>query len=117
MKSKHLAKADFLRQLRSLTMELYNLGDFTVTDPQRRLHEAKLDGFIDAGLLLKVCHREDMQQLIDACHMDVFKESRTERKKRISEENKATDDGAAITDWDSFDSPAFERSNKQDFSI
>ena len=111
MKSKHLAKADFVRQLRSLTKELYSLGDFTVTDPQRQLHEAKLDGFIDAGLLLKVCPREDMQEVIDACHMDVFGESRADRKKRITEE-KAVDDGAAITDWDSFDSPAFERSNK-----
>ena len=112
MKSKHLAKADFLRQLRSLTLELYNLGDFTVTDPHRQLHEAKLDGFIDAGLLLKVCPREDMQEVIDACHMDVFGESRADRKKRITEE-KATDDGVAITDWDSFDSPAFERSYKR----
>lgn len=111
MKSKHLAKADFLRQLRCLTVDLYGLGDFTVKDPQRQLHAAKLDGFIDAGLLLKVCLREDMQQVIDACHMEVFRESREERKKRITEE-KATDDGDTITDWDSFDSPAFERSNK-----
>ena len=112
MKSKHLAKADFLRQLRCLTVDLYDLGDFTVKDPQRQLHEAKLDGFIDAGLLLKVCVREDMQQVIDACHMEVFRESRAERKKRIIEEKGATDDEVTITDWDSFDSPAFERFNK-----
>ena len=44
MKSEYLAKADFLRELRRLTTELYALGDFTVDDPDRQLHEAKLNG-------------------------------------------------------------------------
>lgn len=33
MKSKHLAKADFIRRLRELAVELYELGDFTSIDP------------------------------------------------------------------------------------
>ena len=40
MKSKHLAKADFLRRLRELARELYELGDFTSQDPKRELVSA-----------------------------------------------------------------------------
>lgn len=112
MKSKHLAKADFLRQLRNLTLELYDLGDFTVTDPHRQLHEAQLDGFIDAGLLLKVASRADMQDVIDACHIEVFGESRSERKKRVNEESQTTESQDQLTDWGAFDSPAFERTKR-----
>lgn len=112
MKSKHLAKADFVRQLRSLTMELYDLGDFTVTDLQRQLHEAKLDGFIDAGLLLKVASRADMQGVIDTCHIEVFGESRSERRNRIGEESQTTQNRDPIIDWGAFDSPAFERTKR-----
>lgn len=109
MKSKYLAKADFLRQLRSLTMELYDFGDFTVSDPCRQLHEAKLNGFIDAGLLLDACARTEMQEVIDRCHIEAFGESRSDRKKRLAEEKKDGGDEDSLTDWDKFDSPAFER--------
>ena len=46
MKSKHLAKADFLRQLAKHTKALYELGDFTSEDPNRAELSAKLEGFI-----------------------------------------------------------------------
>ena len=111
MKSEYLAKADFLRELRQLTTELYALGDFTVDDAGRQLHEAKLNGFIDAGLLLDVCTRTEMQEVIDRCHVDAFGESRKDRKKRLAEETKDDDEGS-LTDWDKFDSPAFERTKK-----
>ena len=48
MKSKHLAKADFLRQLSIYATELYEMGDFTSTDPDRQLLSAKIEGFAAA---------------------------------------------------------------------
>lgn len=112
MKSQHLAKADFLRELQSLTKRLYDLGDFTANDPERRLHEATLNGFIDAGLLLEACSRADMQEVIDQCHLEVFGESRGDRRKRLATELPSESNEGAATDWDQFDSPAFERSKK-----
>ena len=112
MKSEYLAKADFLRELRRLTTELYALGDFTVDDPDRQVHEAKLNGFIDAGLLLDACARTEMQEVIDRCHIEAFGESRSDRKKRLAEETKDDGDEDSLTDWDKFDSPAFERTKR-----
>ena len=37
MKSKHLAKADYLRELGKYAKELYELGDFTSEDPELSL--------------------------------------------------------------------------------
>ena len=112
MKTQYLAKADFLRELRRLTTELYALGDFTVGDLGRQLHEAKINGFIDAGLLLEVCSRDAMQEVIDQCHFEAFRESRSDRKIRLTTQNASEGDEGNATDWDQFDSPAFERSKK-----
>ena len=54
MKSNHLAKADFLRQLASYAKALYELGDFTSEDPKREVLSSKIEGFIDAGTLIEV---------------------------------------------------------------
>lgn len=108
MKTEYLAKADFLRELSALSSKLYSQGDFTVETTTRQLFEAKLDGFIEAGLLLQVCSRADMQEVIDQCHLEVFGESRSDRRKRLTEETKV-DNTAAPYDWDKFDTPAFER--------
>lgn len=112
MKSEYLAKADFLRELRRLTTELYQLGDFTVDNPSRQLLEARLNGFIDAGLLLEAVSRADMQEEIDDCHLKAFGESRTDRRQRLADgANEDMKDSSAM-DWGKFDSPAFERLKK-----
>ena len=116
MKTNHRARADFLRELKTLTNELYSLGDFTSSDPDRALLEAKLEGFIEAGLLIEVVKRSEMQQVIDDCHLSVFGESRTDRRERLSTENAALgrvgDKDSEIPDWDLYDSPAIERVQK-----
>ena len=53
MKSKHLAKADFLRQLSIYATELYEMGDFTSTDPDRQLLSAKIEVLPLLALQLK----------------------------------------------------------------
>ena len=112
MKSKYLAKADFLRELRGLTTELYELDDFRVDNPHRQLLEAKIKGFIDAGLLLEAVSRADMQEEIDNCHLKAFGESRNDRKQRLAETANEDSTVDIATDWGKFDSAAFERVRK-----
>ena len=113
MKTNHRARADFLRELRVLTSQLYDLGDFTSTSPDRALLEKKIEGFIEAGLLIEVAPRSDMQDVIDECHLKVFSETREERKKRLSSDSANSRDPVCeesdTPDWDKYDSPAFDR--------
>ena len=113
MKKEHLAKADFLRQLRCLTTELYEFGDFTCKSPERALLEAKVEGFIEAGLLIDVVSRDDMQQAIDECHLKIFAETRAERRDRMNSATGSSladvNDEETEPDWDVYDSPAFDR--------
>jgi hypothetical protein len=113
MKTNHRARADFLRDLRTLTTQLYDLGDFTSTNPDRALLEKKIEGFIEAGLLIEVAARSDMQEIIDECHLKAFSETREERKKRLSSDRaKSTDPACEEPDtpnWGKYDSPTFDR--------
>ena len=119
MKSKHLAKADFLRQLGKHTTALYELGDFTSDDPDRAKLSAKLEGFIEAGTLIEVATRDEIQAVIDKAHHAAFGEAREARRTRILEERaqQAKDASASPcteaddteVDWEIYDSPPSDR--------
>ena len=112
MKSKHLAKADFIRRLRELATELYELGDFTSKDPQRDIVAATIKGFADAGTTLEVVSLQEVQEIIDKAHLAKFGEERAARKSRILEERaeKSSDgNGEDDVDWGVYDSPAKDR--------
>lgn len=115
MKSKHLAKADFIRELKSLTTQLYVIGDSSSTDPRWGVLSSKLDGFIDAGLLLQVANRTEIQRHIDEIHFQVFGETREARRERKKSLLKSSDseDSANQPDWSELDSPAYERNSKK----
>ena len=117
MKTQHRARADFLRELRSLVTNLYAMGDFTSPDPQRALLESKVQGYIDAGLLIEAAGRDEVQQVIDECHMAAFSETRTERRERLQREASADVDqnssGNSTPDWDVYDSPAYGRKREK----
>ena len=110
MKTIHLAKADFLRDLVKVTTELYAIGDFTINDPNWAILSARLDGFIRAGLLIEVATRDEIQKAIDQVHWDVFDETREARRKRIARE---TSESLTGQDWDVFDSPAYDRKTEK----
>ena len=117
LKSSHRAKADFLRDLRSLTNDLYALGDASSENPARAHFRAKLDGFVEAGLLIEVATRDEVQRVIDDCHQHVFSETRSERRDRLrgSEAPSIKQDvisRACEPDWDSYDTPAYDRINR-----
>ena len=110
MKSKHLAKADFLRRLRELATELYDLGDFTSKDPDREIISAKIQGFADAGQTVEVVTSQEIQQVIDKVHLAKFGEEREARRARVLEEQAkgaagSEDSSEDVTDWDKYDSP------------
>lgn len=114
MKSKHLAKADFLRRLRELATELYDLGDFTSKDPDREIISAKIQGFADAGQTVEVVTSQEIQQVIDKAHLAKFGEEREARRARVLEEQAkgaagSEDSSEDVTDWDKYDSPAKDR--------
>ena len=121
MKSKHLATADFLRQLAKHTKALYELGDFTSDNPDRAKLSAKLEGFIEAGTLIEVATRDEIQAVIDKAHLAAFGEAREARRTRILEEraqqakdastssDAKTDDTEAEVDWEIYDSPTVDR--------
>lgn len=114
MKSKHLAKADFLRRLKELATELYDLGDFTSHDPKREVVSATIQGFAEAGTTIEVVSSKEIQEVIDKAHLAKFGEERETRRARVLEElakNKSDDDSSVEeeTDWDKYDSPARDR--------
>ena len=115
IKSKHLAKADFIRELKSLTTQLYAIGDSSSKDPRWAVLSSKLDGFIEAGLLLQVANRTELQRHIDEIHFQVFGETRDERRERKKSVSQSPDseDPANQPDWSELDSPAYERNSKK----
>ena len=115
IKSKHLAKADFIRELKSLTRQLYAIGDSSSKDPRWAVLSSKLDGFIEAGLLLQVANRTELQKHIDEIHLHVFgetREARRERKKSLAQ-SPDSEDPANQPDWSELDSPAYERKSQR----
>lgn len=82
MKSKHLAKADFLRELAKYAGELYELGDFTCKDAEREKLSSKIEGYAAAGKTIGVVNSSDIQRVIDKAHLEKFGEEREARKAR-----------------------------------
>ena len=116
MKSKHLAKADYLRELARFAKELYELGDFTSLDPERARLSAKIEGYARAGTTIEVVTSTEVQHVIDKAHLEKFGESREERRSRILEEKAKKSSESDIedpVDWDVYDSPAKSRARQR----
>lgn len=112
MKSKHLAKADYLRELAKFAKELYELGDFTSEDPKRAKLSAKIEGYAAAGTTIAVVTSAEVQSVIDKAHLTKFGEEREARRALILEEraDKSADiETEGAVDWDVYDSPAKDR--------
>ena len=116
MKSKHLAKADYLRELATFAKELYELGDFTSLDPERARLSAKIEGYARAGTTIEVVTSTEVQHVIDKAHLEKFGESREERRSRILEEKAKKSSESEVedpVDWDVYDSPAKSRARQR----
>ena len=116
MKSKYLAKADFLRRLRELARELYELGDFTCEDEKRVNLSSKIQGFTEAGSVIELVTRTEIQDVIDKAHFEMFGEEREARRTRILKERAlkgSSENIANDVNWDVYDSPAKDRKGEK----
>ena len=112
MKSKHLAKADYLRKLAEFAKELFELGDFTSEDPERAKLSAKIEGYAAAGTTIEVVTSAEVQNVIDKAHLAKFGEEREARRARILADRAKKSVDVAVedeVDWDVYDSPAKDR--------
>jgi hypothetical protein len=113
MKSKYLAKADYLRQLQKYATELYSLGDFSCSDPERAAVSSKIEGYALAGTTIEIVSMAEIQSVIDKIHLAQFGEEREARRLRILEESSqvpnSAEQEASPPNWEVYDSPAKDR--------
>ena len=100
--SKELRRDIYIESLRKRLRHFYTFGESHPSE--KGAISAKLDGFLEAGTLLQICSKEELQQLIDTEHLAIFGISRSERSKRREEEGLLED-----ADWSGYDAPASER--------
>ena len=101
-------KSDLLTHFRGLVTELYRCGDGRSTTSEWRQKDQHLQGYIDAIVVSGLIEGAELQTIIDEVHLDTFAESRIDRRRRL----KNVEQGTAIEDWRSFETPAFERVRK-----
>ena len=99
------AKHRFLSKLEKLAEELYRRGDSITHDEAWERQRSFLWGYGDAGKTINLVTSEDIQQVIDRAHEQVYGESRVSRIERL----KPIEDESGMPDWDAFDSPTYER--------
>jgi hypothetical protein len=99
------AKYIFLKKLSQLAEELYKHGDSLVHDAAWENRRSYLRGYGDAGKTIGLVTAKDIQTIIDRAHERIYGESRLARRERL----KPLVDGPEEPDWDSFDSPTYER--------
>ena len=100
--SEQLRKDFFLESLRKRVRHLYIFGE---SHPEEKeLIASKLEGFLEAGLMLRICSRDEVQRLIDQEHRDIFDLSRAERI-ALRRQQGLMD----VPDWTPYESPATER--------
>ena len=88
-----------------LVRALYQLGDGRDGSEEWRLHQARVRGFQEAARVMGILTYEQVQQIIDATHLETMGETRQERRARLDGVDAKLEQG----DWDAFDTPAYER--------
>ncbi|MEK9876603.1 MAG: hypothetical protein VW684_08065 [Betaproteobacteria bacterium] len=104
--SKELRRDLYVESLRKRLRHYYTYGESHPSEID--VISAKLDGFLEAGALLQICSKEELQQLIDAEHLAVFGMSRLDRSKRREEQGLSKD-----ADWSGYDAPTSERISRR----
>jgi hypothetical protein len=63
-------------------------------------------GYIKAGLLMEIVSKDEIEKVIEDCHVNAFGETKSERRAR---RNPTVGDGEYDIDWYLFDSPSTQR--------
>lgn len=98
-------KGTLLVHFEQLVQMLYALGDGRDGSEEWYRHQARVRGFQEAARVLKLITVEEVQIIIDTAHTAAFGESRGERRERLD----GTEAKVERAEWDSFESPAYER--------
>ena len=98
----HYQKIRYLKKISEHLAKFYGIEN----DKSKAYYQLKnrLDGFIEAGLLIGIVDNSELQDLIDAEHMNAFGMT---RKQRRAESKLGTKD--TKVDWGIYDAPAINR--------
>ena len=95
-------KLKYIDGVKDRLTEFYSIKD--VTSTYRKVLSYKIDGFIDAGLTANIVNKQEVQDIIDGQHFEVFGITRQERRKQMKSKLET-----APQDWDIYDPPAINR--------
>ena len=98
----HYQKIKYLDATRDLLRELYSIEDCHSGAYERT--RDKLDGFMQAGIVIGVASKQELQDVIDKEHMDKFGITIKQRRAELKLENKESE-----IDWDIYDTPTIHR--------
>ena len=104
------AKHKFLSKLEQMAEQLYRKGDSASHDAAWEKQRSFLWGYSDAGKTINLVTGDDIQAVIDRAHVKIYNESRLSRIERL----KPLGHSSEAPDWDSFDTPTYERKAKPD---
>lgn len=102
-------KKSLTAHFEGLAKSLYELGDGRDENEDWNRHKARVRGFQEAARVLQLMTLEDVVNILDGAHLEVFGESRQARRDRLD----GPEAKAMRGEWDSFDSPAYERYRPQ----
>ena len=102
-------KGTLLAHFEQLVQMLYVLGDGRDDSEEWYRHQARVRGFQEAARVLELITVEEVQVVIDTAHTAAFGESRRERRERLDGADAKVERG----EWDSFESPAYERNRSK----
>lgn len=98
----HYQKIKYLNAIKDLLREFYSTEDSE--SPIYQKAKSKLDGFSQAGVVIGIVSKSELQDIIDQEHMDAFGITRKQRRAELKLDKKATE-----VDWGIYDPPTIHR--------
>ena len=94
-------RTTYLNTIRDNVTELYAIQD-SKSDSYLRLKN-RLDGFMNAGIVIGIVSNAAVKEIVDDVHMKVFGMTIKQRSVELKLGSKATD-----VDWDLYDTPTIQ---------
>ena len=98
----HYQKIKYTDGIKHRLKEFYSIKD--LKSAHRKVLGHEIDGYIEAGLLADIIDKQELQDIIDQQHIDVFGITRQERRKEMKSRSQAVPEN-----WDIYDTPTINR--------
>ena len=98
----HYQKIHYLEDLRHLLSTLYGMEDEQSDTYQA--HRNHLDGFVHAGLHIKLVTKNELQKVVESEHLKAYGKTREERSI-----DKKLPKSRPVYDWTIYDTPTINR--------